>query len=73
MRTALLKSYSIDDIDDVSKDIVALLLDNGVEHNRAVLALCRAIIMICDDRELDLICTLIDELSELQVDKITLD
>lgn len=72
MRTSQLKSYSIDHIDDISKEVISYLLDTGVEHNLAVLSLCRTLVMICDEAELDLVCSLIDDLSEVEVDKIPL-
>lgn len=57
--------YDIDELDRVAEEVLSTLED-AVETDRrlALLAMCRAIVLIADEDELDEACSWIDRLSE---------
>lgn len=64
MRTSLLNGYSFDEVKEVSSLLTALLDDELIPADLATMALCRAIITVCPNDRLDLVCTLLDNFAE---------
>lgn len=73
MRHSLLYDYSITDIDNVAKDIAVQLADSGIPYRLAILAICRSLVMVGRPIDLDVACTIIDDLSEIEADRVLLE
>ena len=63
-----INGYSLEEIDDVSKDLLQTLSEVGVNPTLALLALCRSITIIGSPEELDLACRIIDDFSGISAD-----
>lgn len=56
--------YELDDIEPLAQDIFQLIAENEVPQPHALVALCRTIVMMATEEDLDIACTLIDRIAE---------
>lgn len=63
MNKSLLKGYLSDEINDVAAELVQHLMEGETPSDLGLLALCRAIVMVSSQDDLDLACRIIDEMS----------
>lgn len=57
-------SYFNADIDDAAKEVIQTLCDLDIPNGLAVAALCKAIVMIGTEQDLDKACKMIDDFAE---------
>lgn len=69
MTKSLLRGFLQDEVDDAAKDIIQHLAECETPSAMCLLALCRAVVMISTVEELDLACRVIDEMSEIPLEK----
>ncbi len=57
-------NYSSAEVDDTAKEIIQTLCDLDVPNRLALVALCKAIVMISTEEDLDYACKIIDDFAE---------
>lgn len=62
-------TYSLTEIEDTAKEVIHALADLDVPNPLAIAALCKAIVMIANEDDLDMACKLIDDFADRRDDE----
>ena len=70
----LIHGYDLDEIDEVAQEIFQVIAEQQVPSRLAIAALCRTIVMMGTDEDLDLACSMIDRIADIvEEDRYTVE